>query len=1049
MARYQLRGCYAMAEFFSINYDYCLFFCGISFIILTTLTFPLARRKEELIPFIYGAVFCLLYGLTVWLEVIAMGVHDSVMFKVVRTTLYFISFSVLLEFGRATTAVLNTRIPGRWIHAPFLAFALAGGIFGIEGLNASVRYFIGFPGALWIGWGLWRYRLLTKKKRVIVMAAMVLAVLFALALAAVPPPALFFPASVLNEAVFMSVAGFPIQLVQGIIGITASLAAWRYSRVQQPKLSPTARRHRIIREITLISSIVIIVTGGWIITDLSGKAREDEQHNNVLSLTNTATAALDSRKVERLTGTAADLVSPDYRRLKKQLTEMKKAVKDIRFYYLMSMVNDTVIFLVDSEPEGSPDYSPPGQVYEEIDPHYRAALNSKKTVITGPASDRWGTWVSGSAPVFSNDGRIIAFFGLDIEASKWNKMIAAERLRTILMVMFFSCMVLLFYSAQRRSRETQEIMESVAGEQSLLLNTIGTQIWFLTNPETYGMVNEAHAAFLGRNVIDVSYHNLEGFLPEDETRDRIESNREVFASGKRAEYESWYTNGQFELRYVRVIKTPKLDAQGNVEYLVCSAEDITDRKLIEADLRISEARFRSYFEMSLTGIAITTMDKYWIEVNDRLCEIMGRSRQEFRDITWEEMTHPEDLAADLEQFDSLLRGEIESYYMDKRFIRKDGGIVWASLAVGCVRNPDGTTDFILALIQDISDRKRAEAALRESEERYRLIAENSSDVIWTMSMDGRFQYVSPSVTELTGFTVDEVKNIPLSSYILPEYIPGVIEELRRELQKPREDRIHTKTLEIQQFAKDGSAIDIEVNTSWIFNEEGEPVGIQGASRDIRERKMVEAELAKSLEEKGALLRELQHRVKNSLTLIVALVDLESHRVEDSATQLVLEQLRDRIMSLSNLYDLLYRSEDVRDVRLDHYLEQICRSILESYVSDSDRIKLTAQMGEVRVRVKSAIPLGLAVNEILTNALKYAFPDGRQGLITVTLQAGTDTLLLEVSDDGRGIPLDFDEKASKGMGSQLIRMMIQQLKGTLSVEKGAGTVYRIEIPMEKL
>lgn len=451
--------------------------------------------------------------------------------------------------------------------------------------------------------------------------------------------------------------------------------------------------------------------------------------------------------------------------------------------------------------------------------------------------------------------------------------------------------------------------------------------------------------------------------------------------------------------------------------------------------------------MPLIGIAITSVEKGWIEVNDRLCEIMGYTRKELEDKTWAGMTHPDDLAADEEQFEKLLAGDIESYSMDKRFIRKGGEVVWTSLAVGCIRNPDRTVDFVLALIQDVSDRKKAEAELMESEERYRLITENSSDVIWTMTLDGRFQYVSPSVTELAGFTPEEVRDIPLDRYIVAEYLPGVMKELAAELQKPHGERIRSKTLDIQQYAKDGSKIDIEVTTSWIYNEKGEPVGIQGATRDIRKRKKAQEELAKALEEKGALLRELQHRVKNSLVMIVGLVDLESHRIENPATKQVLEQLRDRIMSLSKLYDLLYRSEDVREVRLDQYLGQICRSISESYIADSGQIAMNMKLSEARVKVKSAIPLGIAVNEMLTNSLKYAFPDARRGEISVTLHEEADRLFIEVSDNGTGMPLD--DNASKGTGSHLIQMMIQQLKGSISVEGGNGTRYRIEIPKKYL
>lgn len=1037
-----------MTDFISSNADYILFFSGVSFIMQASLLFPLAQRKREIIPWKYPGAFSLLCGIALWLEMIPIGFSDSLIFAAVRIALLAAGLLYLVEFGRAGSAALGDRVPGRWIVAVPAAVALAGLFGGIGGLNGAVRYVIGITGSLWSARVLWRYRSIAGSGGNALAAASAGLVSGCVGIALAAPGHGISAVPVLNDASFMAVSRIPVQLILGIIAFITGLAFWRYGRAAMPEPSADGKRKRLVREVFLLGVFATVVVIGYLFTAWAGHDRERERRRDFVYLVKTGVAAMDTGQIARLAGTEDDLASSDYLRLKEQLTVMKKAVESARFYYLMRLDGDKAVFLVDSEPPASSGYSPPGQVYDEVTGEVRAALKSRYPMVAGPTKDRWGTWISAFAPVFGADGRIIATFCIDIDAARWNKIIARERISAILNLTFFSCILLLFYFAQRRGREAREAVEAAAMEQSLLLNTINTQIWYLSDPETYGLVNDAHAAFLGRSAGEVSYHSLKEFLTESELRQRLVSNREVFATGKSAHLETWVKDARGDLRLLEVVKTPKLDGSGKVEYVVCSAEDITDQKLTEAALRLSEARFRSYFEMPLTGIAITSVEKGWIEVNDRLCGIMGYTRKELEDLTWAEMTHPDDLAADEEKFNRLLAGDIESYSMDKRFIRKGGDVVWTSLAVGCVRNPDRTVDFILALVQDISDRKRAEAGLRESEERYRLIAENSSDVIWTMTLDGRFQYVSPSVTELTGFTPEEVRGIPMDRYIVAEHLPGVMKELAEELRKPHGERIRSKTLDIQQYAKDGSRIDIEVTTSWIYNEKGEPVGIQGATRDIRKRKRAEEDLAKTLEEKGALLRELQHRVKNSLVMIVGLVDLESHRVDDPATRQVLEQLRDRIMSLSNLYDLLYRSEDVREVRLDQYIGQICRSISESYIADGGRIAINVKLGEARVKVKSAIPLGIAVNEIVTNSLKYAFPGGRRGEIAVNLHDDSDRLIIEVSDNGTGMLLD-DNGASKGMGSQLIQMMIKQLKGTISIEGGKGTRYSIEIPKKSL
>ena len=170
---------------------------------------------------------------------------------------------------------------------------------------------------------------------------------------------------------------------------------------------------------------------------------------------------------------------------------------------------------------------------------------------------------------------------------------------------------------------------------------------------------------------------------------------------------------------------------------IVSCHEITERKQAEEAIKTNEERTRLFFERQLVGMAITSPEKGWLQVNDRLCEMLGFSREELVRLTWSELTYSEDLAPDVAQFNRLLAGEINDYTLEKRFVRKDGKVVHANLAVACVRRPDGAVDYVLALLEDITGRKRAEGALRRSESKLLSILEATGDGILAVDKEGK------------------------------------------------------------------------------------------------------------------------------------------------------------------------------------------------------------------------------------------------------------------------------------------------------------------------
>jgi diguanylate cyclase (GGDEF)-like protein/PAS domain S-box-containing protein len=226
-------------------------------------------------------------------------------------------------------------------------------------------------------------------------------------------------------------------------------------------------------------------------------------------------------------------------------------------------------------------------------------------------------------------------------------------------------------------------------------------------------------------------------------------------------------------RWLRVRAAPRYDDDGRILRWYGTAEDVNERHIAQEALRESEARFRAIFEQAAVGIAEVGLDSRWLRVNPRLCELTGYTEPELLARTVREITHPDDLSNHIAQIQSLLAGEIDHYRIEKRYRTKNGGSVWALLTVSLIRSRDRAPVCFIAVIQDISHRKQVEAALRESEERYRYAVELSPQMPWTAAPDGAVLDVGPRWFGLTGLTLEETRDTGWAGIVHPDDRPAV------------------------------------------------------------------------------------------------------------------------------------------------------------------------------------------------------------------------------------------------------------------------------------
>lgn len=286
-----------------------------------------------------------------------------------------------------------------------------------------------------------------------------------------------------------------------------------------------------------------------------------------------------------------------------------------------------------------------------------------------------------------------------------------------------------------------------------------------------------------------------------------------------------------DYRWVASAMRPLLDGNGDTVGQVGSWRDVNAQHLATEALARSEELFRTALDNSASGMCLVGPDGTFLRVNAALCEMLDRPPEALMACRWQELTHPDDLAIDQGLVDQVLAGEREAYRMRKRYLRPDGAVVWGDLAVSCVRNPDGTVRNFISQITDITEAQQAKEATEAAERRYRLLAENASDVVFLADHDQHLTWVSPAVTQALGWTADELLGRPITQLMKPAYVAATMAD-RIEFYDHGRDvsppggyllELRTKAGDYRWFAGRGRPF---------LDQDGQPAGVVAGLKDV-------------------------------------------------------------------------------------------------------------------------------------------------------------------------------------------------------------------------
>lgn len=471
--------------------------------------------------------------------------------------------------------------------------------------------------------------------------------------------------------------------------------------------------------------------------------------------------------------------------------------------------------------------------------------------------------------------------------------------------------------------------------------------------------------------------------------------------------------------------------------------EVDERRQIEKSLRQSEEHFRLIVEHLRSVFWISNpREACLLYVSPTYEAIWGRSIADLyaNFDEWIQAIHPEDQERVQQAFlTQVLEG---TYNEEYRVIQPDGKVIWVRDRGFPIILEPARECRVVGIAEDITHSKQAEEALRLSEERFRVVLNNSPVTVFNQDRELRYTWIyNPKVG------LDQAAIVGLTDFdLFPNSEDN--QQLITVKQQVLDTGVGTRQeVSVSLSPQEGSHI-FDLRIEPLHDRGGEVIGITCVAFDISDRKQIEAHLTAALAEKEVLLKEIHHRVKNNLQVISSLLHLQAQTLQDPSLKEIFRECQNRVESMSLIHKTLYNSMNLGQINLADYIRNLASHLLASYQIRPSQIQLQTELQGIGLNLDQAIPCGLIINELVSNALKYAFPDGRSGEIGIRLQAMQleNWVELVIWDDGIGLPANTDWQSAQTLGLSLVRdLVLQQLEGQILHTSQQGTCFQIQFP----
>lgn len=469
-----------------------------------------------------------------------------------------------------------------------------------------------------------------------------------------------------------------------------------------------------------------------------------------------------------------------------------------------------------------------------------------------------------------------------------------------------------------------------------------------------------------------------------------------------------------------------------------------------------DAKFQKFLESAPDAIVVVNRAGRIVGINALTEEMFGYTREELIDQRVELLVP--------ERFREQHEGDRDRYAQAPRTrpmgldrelwgLRKSGQEFLVQISLSPIE-AEGGEALVTSIIRDVTTQRAAEA-------RFRALLESAPDGIVVVDSSGTIVIVNSQTERLFGYTRQELIGQPIE-LLVPERFKGSHVGDRTSYVADPRLRPMGAGRALTGRTKDGKEFPVEISLSPLVTDQGRLV--MSIIRDITERRRAEEIIQTtlrekeslleiiqaSLHEKEALLKEIHHRVKNNLQVTSGLLRLQAAAIDDEHAREMFEETENRIRSMALVHEKLYQSTNLSRIDFGDYIRSLAELLLRGSAINPANVKLVVSGIDFFLSIETAVPSGLIVNELLSNALKHAFPGGRGGTINVHLGERPDGLMsVTVSDDGIGLPTSFDFSRTETLGLQLVQGLVQQIDGEISAEhRDAGAAFNVIFPQER-